>query len=65
VVYGRKELGVDSALVHLTQGLDEFRLNLHEHGLLFLEFMCKILIQPHMLFDNNKQELENEDSAQT
>jgi hypothetical protein len=41
-------------LVHLTQGKDEFRWNLHQSDLFSLDSMYKSLIKLHALVDNNR-----------
>jgi hypothetical protein len=41
-------------LMHLTQGKDEFRWNLHQSDLFSLDSMYKSLIKLHALVDNNR-----------
>ena len=43
------------ALVNLTQGTDEFRLNLQSNGKFSVDSMYKALIQPDIPVDNNKK----------
>ena len=50
------------AMVQLTQGLDEFRWNLHENGKFSVDSMYRALVHSEVLVDNKKN-LEDEGTA--